>query len=452
MQRRSPPPEAGDCGLQDEGATTSTRDQLPLSAIQADPRAQAREERDPTTIDDYREKLQEGVTFPPLVVFYDGETYWLADGFHRLAAAQAASLETFACEVREGGLRDAILHAVGANAAHGLRRKNSDKRRAVMTLLQDPEWRAWSDHKIAQICGVSQPFVSKLRPVDTENVISMDRTFVHPKTGRPTTMKTARIGGRQERPTELAEDQTPAVPAPNAPTEVLSDTNTAQLGDQRSPLPPYDSVEREAVAEDAAERKDNDLTAERGHEQCARAIAEALDSLDHVAIANKAGNPGEDFHAPASTTELNMNSIDRGEVQVNATGNVVNARYRFKKAELKKVDTILARVAKTRNEVIEEIKEALAEIAPSIASLVASDIIVSRLVGSNQVGSDGMKLSGGPSGRELATQLLNGIPASLRPAALNAQEIEELALWYAECTDSLVAKHSVGAPHAETQD
>jgi hypothetical protein len=32
-----------------------------------------------------------------------------------------------------------------------------------MVLLKDPEWAAWSDNKIASLCAVTQPFVSKLR-------------------------------------------------------------------------------------------------------------------------------------------------------------------------------------------------------------------------------------------------------------------------------------------------
>lgn len=42
-------------------------------------------------------------------------------------------------------------------------RSAADKRRAVMTLLGDPESRQWSDREIARRCQVSQPFVSKLR-------------------------------------------------------------------------------------------------------------------------------------------------------------------------------------------------------------------------------------------------------------------------------------------------
>ena len=39
----------------------------------------------------------------------------------------------------KGTQRDAILWSISANATHGLRRTNEDKRRAVTRLLQDPE-------------------------------------------------------------------------------------------------------------------------------------------------------------------------------------------------------------------------------------------------------------------------------------------------------------------------
>ena len=49
-------------------------------------------------------------------------------------------LAKISADVREGSRRDAILYAVGANASHGLKRTNRDKRNAVMVLLKDPEW------------------------------------------------------------------------------------------------------------------------------------------------------------------------------------------------------------------------------------------------------------------------------------------------------------------------
>jgi hypothetical protein len=56
---------------------------------------------------------------------------------------------------RQFNRRDALLFSVGANAIHGHRRTNEDKRRAVDVLLNDPEWRVWNDSEIARRCGVS---------------------------------------------------------------------------------------------------------------------------------------------------------------------------------------------------------------------------------------------------------------------------------------------------------
>jgi hypothetical protein len=52
------------------------------------------------------------------------------------------------------GYRHTCTGAGGAQGAHGLRRTNEDKRRSVMTLLNDPEWAVWSDRAIARQCAV----------------------------------------------------------------------------------------------------------------------------------------------------------------------------------------------------------------------------------------------------------------------------------------------------------
>jgi uncharacterized ParB-like nuclease family protein len=120
-------------------------------------------------IKEYADEIANDNQFPPLEVYFDGESMFLADGFHRYEAYKLAGVETIEVIVREGGLRDAILHAVGANADHGLRRTNADKRKAVTTLLLDEEWKHWSDGVIANKCRVSQPFVSRLRNELTQN-------------------------------------------------------------------------------------------------------------------------------------------------------------------------------------------------------------------------------------------------------------------------------------------
>lgn len=100
---------------------------------------------------------------PPPVVFHDGEHYWLADGFHTALAHKSLQREFLVVEVREGTQRDAILYSCGANAEHGLKRSNEDKRKAVLTLLADPEWAQWGDNRIADAVGVSHTFVGNIR-------------------------------------------------------------------------------------------------------------------------------------------------------------------------------------------------------------------------------------------------------------------------------------------------
>ena len=115
------------------------------------------------TVAQYKGDLASGVVFPPLVVFFDGKINWVADGFHRGQAYREAGASTCPCDVRQGTKRDAILYAVGANSTHGLQRTNKDKRRAVMTLLNDAEWSQKSDREVARLAGVSHPFVLSLR-------------------------------------------------------------------------------------------------------------------------------------------------------------------------------------------------------------------------------------------------------------------------------------------------
>ena len=60
-------------------------------------------------------------------------------------------------------MRDAKLFAAGANADHGLRRTQADKRSAILALLTDKEWRGWSDREIARRTATSDKTVAKVR-------------------------------------------------------------------------------------------------------------------------------------------------------------------------------------------------------------------------------------------------------------------------------------------------
>jgi regulator of replication initiation timing len=168
---------------------------VPLHAIRIDGGTQPRTEIHEATVAEYAEAMREGVNLPPLVLFFDGAELWLADGFHRYHASMKLGLVATGAEIHNGTRRDAVLYAAGANDAHGLRRTNADKRRAVMMLLDDPEWATWSDNAIAKTCHVSQPFVGNVR-ASLKTVISetpAERTYTT-KHGTQAKMRTAKVG------------------------------------------------------------------------------------------------------------------------------------------------------------------------------------------------------------------------------------------------------------------
>lgn len=175
---------------------------LPLKSIRLDGGTQTRASLTPSVVSEYAEAMLAGEVFPPVCVCFDGEEYWLWDGFHRYHGATIAGLGCISAAIRPGMKRDALLLAVGANARHGLRRSNEDKRRVVLTLLQDEEWSRWSDREIARCAGVSQPFVSSLRGNLSDNRYQMDRARTVQRGGRAYTMDTTRIGTSAAKLTE----------------------------------------------------------------------------------------------------------------------------------------------------------------------------------------------------------------------------------------------------------
>jgi hypothetical protein len=138
---------------------------LKVEEIKRDPRCQLRCRQDDETVQSYLAVIQDGGELPPPVVFFDGRTltYWLADGFHRLAAMILAGLTEVTVLVKEGDLDDAILYAASCNLQNGLRVTNADKKKAVMVLLANSRWKKLSNRKIAEACGVTHPFVAKVK-------------------------------------------------------------------------------------------------------------------------------------------------------------------------------------------------------------------------------------------------------------------------------------------------
>ena len=132
-----------------------------LAQIWVDPEIQVRAKIHTATVEEYAKLMRNGTQFPPVVVFAEGQTYRLADGFHRLEAARLAKLPSIIAEIKSGDRVEALRYALGANLRHGLRRTNADKRRCVEIALK--EFAGLSDRVIAEMCGVGNALVSVMR-------------------------------------------------------------------------------------------------------------------------------------------------------------------------------------------------------------------------------------------------------------------------------------------------
>ena len=198
-----------------------------LADINTGRETQARFVTDEPTINRYKEALENGADLPPVVLFFDGTTYWIGDGFHRIAANRRLNHEHTAAQVVPGGRREALLHAVGANDEHGLLRSNVDKRMAVEALLRDSEWSQWSDRRIADQCRVSPPYMAKIRkaieaskPASTSvNGLQMDcapapRRRKARRNGKVIDVDTANIGKKpKDRPPAVEPELAPELQA-----------------------------------------------------------------------------------------------------------------------------------------------------------------------------------------------------------------------------------------------
>lgn len=226
-----------------------------LTSIILDEAAQPRLELDDEYIEELANDLTAGSKFPPVVVFRYGEEYHLADGFHRYLAHQKAGFDMIFAEIHRGDRREAIMHAVGANATHGKRRSNADKRKAVETILKDGVWGAWTDRFIAGKCRVSQPFVSAIRKELTDNGYKFPEKRT---TANGRQMDTTNIGS-----TRTQNPQPTEAPVDEASENVQQTVNTAdaQASTVRNPAadhraeesPPAENQETETHQVEAPE-------------------------------------------------------------------------------------------------------------------------------------------------------------------------------------------------------
>ena len=134
---------------------------IQLSSIQRDTSIQTRAEINMETVNSYAEAMTDGAKFPPVVLFGEKDKCWIGDGWHRVMAAEQIGALDIPAELRKGGRVDALKHALGANAVHGQRRTNADKRRCVEIAIK--EFAGLSSRAIAELCAVSPGLVDQHR-------------------------------------------------------------------------------------------------------------------------------------------------------------------------------------------------------------------------------------------------------------------------------------------------
>lgn len=119
-------------------------------------------------------------------------------------------------DIRQGTQRDAILFSLSANAQHGQRRTNEDKRRAVLVLLNDGEWCRWSNSEIARRAGVDEKTVRNIRmpaePCASSEFPKIPETRTVQRGGTVYEQRTGNIG--HSRPAAPPPPPPPARPAP----------------------------------------------------------------------------------------------------------------------------------------------------------------------------------------------------------------------------------------------
>jgi hypothetical protein len=142
---------------------------IPLKNIRLDGDTQMRVELDGDTVQDYVVAVIRGDDFPPVVVFFDGCEFWMADGFHRWEAHDKAERAKIKAIVYRGTRLDAQVYACQANLKGQKRPTRADKRKAVIAVLRDilrsPTYaeRLDSDGAIADLCGVDRTTVLRIR-------------------------------------------------------------------------------------------------------------------------------------------------------------------------------------------------------------------------------------------------------------------------------------------------
>lgn len=137
--------------------------QLPLRLLRCDGETQSRQQLNLDVVQQYAELMLGGVDLPPVRACFDGTSYWLTDGFHRVAAAEQVGLEKIYVELFRGSLSDARWDSYRANAIHGLRRTPDDVKVVIRRALIHERAIDLSNRELARHLHVSEKTIRRFR-------------------------------------------------------------------------------------------------------------------------------------------------------------------------------------------------------------------------------------------------------------------------------------------------
>lgn len=201
---------------------------LSVDVLRIDAGTQVRLKTSDETVGEYADLMSDSTGWPfgPVDVFHDGTDYFVADGFHRVLAANRVGRASVPCTVHRGTAHDAKIFGMTANDRHGLRMTREDKKHCVKWLLTNGG--KMTQVEIAEKAGVSvrtvKGIVAELRELEKPNTL--------PSTEQQTSVQDTVKG--QFAPFIRPDDDSSEVDdvpfdAPEAPVEAPASTSNASI-------------------------------------------------------------------------------------------------------------------------------------------------------------------------------------------------------------------------------
>ena len=173
-----------------------TAELVPLALIRLDPGTQVRARIDEEVVGEYAQAMGKGAPFPEVTLVKETPYHFaIADGWHRVLAAKKLGRKHILARWTPGDRQTTLRIALRANAAHGLRRTNADKRRAVELALK--AFPRLSSRQIADLCAVSHFMVDAVRGADVAENATSDGNGGKEDVGKLPTSQGANTEGKR---------------------------------------------------------------------------------------------------------------------------------------------------------------------------------------------------------------------------------------------------------------